>query len=97
MMDRFRVVASVATKLRTAVAASYLRGRDERRMAYRRFRKAAIACAMEIRDSRRSPEAIGPPQVGEQQSRQIREVSNDPKAPAHNPINEEFHCGVYYR
>jgi hypothetical protein len=64
MGDPLGVAASAATKLGSVVAANYARGRDERRQVYRRFQEAVVTYAMQIRDSRCSPEALGLAQHG---------------------------------
>jgi hypothetical protein len=59
MTDPLGLGARAVTKLGSAVAASYSRGRDERRQVYRRFQEAVVVYVMQIRDSRLSPEAMG--------------------------------------
>jgi hypothetical protein len=59
MTDPLSLGAGAAGKIGSAVAASYARGRDERRQAYRRFQEAVVVYVMQIRDSRISPEAMG--------------------------------------
>lgn len=59
MTDPLSLGAGAAGKIGSAVAASYTRGRDERRQAYRRFQEAVVVYVMQIRDSRISPEAMG--------------------------------------
>jgi hypothetical protein len=59
MTDPLTLGASAAGKIGSAVAASYARGRDERRQTYRRFQEAVVVYVMQIRDSRISPEAMG--------------------------------------
>jgi hypothetical protein len=58
MTDPLSLGAGAAGKIGSAVAASYARGRDERRQAYRRFQEAVVVYVMQIRDSRISPEAM---------------------------------------
>lgn len=59
MMDPLSLGASAAGKIGSAVAASYARGRDERRQVYRRFQEAVVVYVMQVRDSRISPQAMG--------------------------------------
>jgi hypothetical protein len=59
MTDPLSVAASAVQTLGSAAAASYAKGRDERRQVYRRFQEATVAYVMQIRDSRLSPEAMG--------------------------------------
>ncbi len=59
MTDPLSLGANAAGKIGSAVAASYARGRDERRQVYRRFQEAVVVYVMQVRDSRISPEAMG--------------------------------------
>jgi hypothetical protein len=52
MTDPLSLGASAAGKIGSAVAASYSRGRDERRQVYKRFQEAVVAYVVQFRDSR---------------------------------------------
>lgn len=52
MTDPLSLGASAAGKIGSAVAASYARGRDERRQVYKRFQEAVVAYVTQGRDNR---------------------------------------------
>lgn len=112
MTDPLSLGVSAAGKIGSAVAASYTRGRNERRQVYKRFQEAVVAYVVQVSDSRisRLPAEQQKPYVDARMKAiteffqalyEVRVVGNDgPKAAAESlceAIGDPFDAAAAHR